>query len=347
MRELDHKNDYLFDIDIPLDVAIRFCEDEGILKNYREKETQFSIDSPFISDNKRRCTIALINKNGSSFLVFNDFKARGNIDDELYKGSFFKFVKLIKDFSSVEEAGFYIITKYLREYNFERKPKAAAIKEKKKNEVSLKAFTPLSIAIHGEYYKYLKDRGVDSKLISNYKVFIDNTEKRIIFPVYEDGVCIFYIGRSIHKWMPQGLRWKKSEVPENAYPLWNLENVKDECWLFEGIFDGIFWPDKAVAYFGATITKELIEKIKNKKFRRIVFFGQNPFIDKASRLNRIKILDRFKEEKIEIHLFNWKNIKEKDLNEAIVNNSINDTDIEKRILPWDDETKLLKEFELV
>lgn len=339
-------NNQLFDIEIPLDVAIRFCEDEGILKNFREKENQFSIDSPFIADSKRRCTIAVINRDGSEFIAFNDFKARGNIDDELYKGSFFKFVKLIKDFGSVDEAVFYIVTKYLREYQFQKQPKQK--KEKTKQIVSLDTYRPLDISVHGEYVKYLQARGMDYGLISKYKIYIDSKTKRIVFPVYEDGDCIFYNARSILKWTPKGYRWQKSEVTENAYPLWNLENCVKECWLFEGIFDGIFWPDKACAYFSAIVTDELIEKIKKKNFERVVFFGQNPFVDKASRINRIKILERLKDKQVpNVSVFNWANIQEKDLNEAIVNKTFDKDKIEKRILPWNDETKFLKEFELI
>ena len=333
------------DFDVPIDIALRFCEDEGILKNLKEKENQFSIDSPFVSDNKRRCTIASINKNGNEFLAFNDFKARGNLDDELYKGSFFKFVKLIKDYSSVDEAAFYIITKYLREYNFEKKPKVK--KESNRQIISLDKFQPLQLSIHGDYIRYLKNRGVDWTLISKYKVFVDREEKRIVFPVYEDGDCIFYNGRSVLKWTPKGFRWKKSEVKDNAYPLWNLENCKNECWLFEGVFDGIFWPDKACAYFGAIITKELIDKIKKKKFDRVVFFGQNPEVDKAAGVNQIKTLEKLKDEKLPTYFFNWKGIQEKDSNEAIVNGSLKMDDIEKRIMPWNYEAKVMRELELI
>lgn len=337
-------NNTLFDIDVPLEVAIQFCNDEGLTNNFREKKDQFAINSPFINDNKRRCTIAKVNKDGAEFLAFNDFKARGNIDDDMYKGSFFKFVKLIKDFDSVDEAAFYIVTKYLREYSFEKRK---VDKPTGKQIVSLENFKLFDLSIHSEYLKYLRTRGIDYTLLSKYKVYIDSKEKRIVFPVYEDGDCIFYNGRSILKWTPKGYRWKKSEVERNAYPLWNLENCKKECWLFEGIFDGIFWPDKACAYFGAIVTQELIDKIKAKNFERVVFFGQNPNVDKASYVNQIKIVERLKDNKINTAIFNWRDIKEKDLNEAIVNKTIEISKIEDRIIPWDDSARLLKELEML
>jgi hypothetical protein len=336
----------LLETEVPLDVAMEFCQDEGILDNLREKHDQFGFNSPFITDKKRRCSIGFVNKNGASYLVFNDFIARAKLDDDLYKGSFFKFVKLIKDFSTVEEAAFYIYDKYLLRYDFSR-PQKAPVKVHTNKAVSLRAFEPLMISVHGDYIRYLKTRGIDWDLISQYNVFVDRDQKRIVFPVYEDGIPIYYNSRSILKWVPKEYRWLKSEVEHNAYPLWNLENVVDEIWLFEGVFDGIFWKDKAVAYFGAIVTDELIAKMKKKNPSRVVLIGQNPFVDKAASVQRLKILERLKDGKLNVGVFNWRDIKEKDLNEAVVNGSIKKEEVENRIVPWDDYSKALNLMEML
>ena len=65
---------------IPIEPVLKFLNDEGLdrpirIKHADSERWSISINEPWECDNKMRCGLAAIEKDGNKFVVFNSFKA--------------------------------------------------------------------------------------------------------------------------------------------------------------------------------------------------------------------------------------------------------------------------------
>ena len=100
---MNPKNSFLLSIDLS-DVK-EFLQQEGFA--LKERGKWIYINSPFQNDNKYRCCFAFSNEHGT--VVFTDFIARAKIDDDVYRGSFWKFLALYKGLDSISDAKFWFL----------------------------------------------------------------------------------------------------------------------------------------------------------------------------------------------------------------------------------------------
>lgn len=325
---------------VTLESVIEFIQDEGLgphkVKHRGEKWT-ININEPSswgTCDKKFRCGISTKVIQDKEIVVFNGFKAAANIGSE-YKGDFFNFVKLVKGFDNRETAKNYFTEKYLLNQNIQQ------FFDQEKN---IKLASPVYCNFpdhferfdkieHQEYYKYLiNKRKIDEKRIDKLKLFVDVLQKRIVFPVYENGDLIFYAGRDItgRSLMP----WLKSEG-EEVYPVWNLENiVGSTVTVFEGIGDAVH-VSNGVALFGIGSEEQLL-KIKKKCFSKIILIFDNDTAGWAAKSRWADFLSDYNQN---VYVYDYSGITEKDFGKMKENGVL--FEINKRIFPWTDKTKML------
>lgn len=239
----------------------QFLIDEGF-SDYKERteKGEFLINSPFVKDQKKKLGISY-SKGG----VWNCFKS-GN------HGSWWSFVKLIKGFNSNKESQIWFLRNYFTidqiKLNLMINQNDIIIEEPEEKDPQfgdyILPFNPIKDKI---YLEYLKKRFFNEEIIKDLKIFIDHKDQRVVFPVYDQNKLIFYAARAINPDNP--IRWLNSKGT-SSHPVWNLENVRDEIWIFEGIFDAIrVWP-KGVTIFGLNMHDEQIKKILDKNPYKIV-----------------------------------------------------------------------------
>lgn len=313
---------------ITKEIAIEFLYDEGIT-DLKEKGDHIHFNSPFVSDTKYRSTLTFKN----DIILYNDFKARGTIDPDLYKGTIFDFIKILKNFDSTREARQWFLTNYIKDLSFLKGKKESAQPKEKRSKLAVDfpdGTVRFDKNVHEEYFDYLIGRGITEEKIDKTKIFILESQKRILFPVYENGELIFWTGRSINKLNP--LPWLKCSATEN-YPIWGIDDVSEEMWIFEGVFDALAIRN-GICILGAQINSDQIERILNKKPSKIVVVMDNDIAGKNARLN---ILDKLAEKNKNVYNYIWRGIKEKDAGEIIMAGKDFDT---SRIEKWDFKAKI-------
>lgn len=319
-------NSFLLSIDI--DDVKDFLQNEGFL--IKERGKWVYINSPFQSDNKYRCCFSFSEEHGT--VVFTDFIARAKIDDDTYRGSFWKFLALYKGLDSISDAKFWFLSNIKKlKLTHNQNKKIKEIPKAEKLELP-ERFEKFDKEVHKDYYQYLLNRKVSDSKIDSLKLFIDDKYKRLVFPVYENNELITYTGRAIDD---NPMRWQKSSV-KGIYPIWNLENIGETCWIFEGIFDALR-VDNGVAILGASLSQEQIKKICNKNLYKIVVVMDN---DEAGRKAREQICYQLAEKLQNVYIYDWKDIKEKDFSE------IETLDL-TRVVKWNFTTQLKFKMNLI
>ena len=330
---------------VPLQSILAFLSDEGIEPRVGSTDPEsyhMSFNDPFIEDSKHRAGIAriFIESTGEYETVFNGFKSSALMGDEFH-GSFYKFVKLLKDFNNYKEAIEYFDYRYIYpEFSAEELLQWNVSKEKideyKPNLGDV--YFPDSFERHDvkskrhfKYSKYMWQRGVSPERMSKLKIFIDNYTKRIVFPVYENEKLVFYTKRSINP--EEEFKWIKLKNSKQVFPIWNLDNAKIELRIFEGIFDAIHF-DNGVAIFGAFWNQKLREKILSKHFFKIIICMDN---DRPGQLAKIKIAEDLRHYHDNVYIYDYKGMREKDFGEIMQNKG---TFEESRVIKWDYSTKV-------
>ena len=242
--------------------CIAFLNDEGLSYIEKPERGELQLNSPFVADSKKRCGINY-RKNGT----WNCFKSGQS-------GSWWEFVASVKSIS-INEARLLFLKHY---YNLGSSLwySEAEEPEPKENDLQFPGGTiSFNPRIHIEYCDYLKNRYFTDLHFNTIKLFVNTSQRRIHFPVYENGKLIFYAGRAIDSNNP--LRWLNSGG--NAHgPIWGLDSVGDEIWIFEGIFDAIRVYPKGVAIFGNHLREEQLKKLlaKNPLKFVVVCDGDGP-----------------------------------------------------------------------
>lgn len=125
-------------------------------------------------------------------------------------------------------------------------------------------------------YKYMIDRGFSSEEICKYGlrvgkpytnaegIEIKRTAGRIIFPFLSDGKCVYYIARTLNGAIPKYLN---SDGPK-ATLVYNIDNVRGECILCEGIISAIAAERTtgipSVAILGKSLSFFQLNRIRSK-----------------------------------------------------------------------------------
>jgi hypothetical protein len=303
----------------------QFLIDEGF-SDYKERteKGEFLINSPFVRDLKKKLGISY-SKGG----VWNCFKS-GN------HGSWWSFVRIIKGFDSNKESQIWFLRNYFTmdqiKLNLLISGKQVEVPEVEEKDPQFGDYIlPLNFNKDQIYINYLKKRYFNEDILKDLKIFVDHKDKRVVFPVYENNKLIFYAARAINPDNP--IRWLNSKG-SSFHPIWNLENVRDEIWIFEGIFDAVrVWP-KGVAIFGLNMHDEQIRKILDKNPYKIVVVLDD---DSYGFMAKKRVADRFASLHSNVWVHIMKNDKFKDFGEMdIVEPNLN-------LIKWDNSGKLMWE----
>lgn len=333
---------------ITMESVIHFLEDEGLgpirIKKKDTYDFELAINEPGIwgtNDHKMRCGIGakdVEHDDGTitKEVLFHAFKAFARMGQE-YSGHIFKLVKNIKNFDSIQEAKNYFLENYLlhgAEINFDTDPQI--IQKPPQSKVIFKEHfekIELDNKKHEPYVSYLLSRGIKENTIKKNKIFIDQVEKRIVFPVYESGRLVFYTGRDITG--VSLLRWKKSEGGKGVHPIWNLDVVESNIVLvFEGIFDAINYHN-GIALLGVGSEKQF-KKILGKGFSKIILIFDN---DDAGRKAKVEWAEWLQKRNYErVFIYDYNGIEEKDFS-SMIEKGI-DPQIRERIFHWDYKTQI-------
>lgn len=331
---------------IPIESVINFLVDEGLgpykIAKSDPDNWRLQINEPSMwgtNDKKWRCGIGIKQIEDEKVVVYNGFKAAALYGSD-YHGNFFKFVKMIKGFNSLDQAKQYFIGKYLvgvdvKEFTNKSKStrKCLFVSERPRFEVNIPdKFEKLDAKKHVEYINYLISRGVSEERARKAKLFVNDDEKRIVFPVYEDGFLVFYAGRDITGKNP--IPWKKS-FGEDVHPVWNLDNLSTTATVFEACFDAIQMPN-GISLFGVG-TETQFKKILALKLNKVILVFDNDIAGRNARFKWAEWLTAHNQPGV--YVFDYTGLKEKDFG-TLAEKKI-DFNFKERIHFWDYRAKLL------
>jgi DNA primase len=311
---------------ITRDIIEKYLLDKGIDYKIKEERGEFYICSPFTGDSKFKCGINW----KKTPPVFNCFKTGT-------KGNFITFVKILEGMESSREAMIFLFKNYMTKeemLNFSNSFFADDVKKEKsetteKEKLAFSSDYKKIIIDDNPYYNYLISRNFTDEIINKSNIFYSTLEKRVVFPVYENGELIFFAKRAIDK---HPLRWINS-ISHGVDPIWNLENVGETVYIFEGIFDAVrMWPN-GVSVFGKNLSDGQLNKILKKKFHKIVVVLDN---DSYGRESQEKIAEKLASKHKNVWINLWREDDKKDLSEM--------KDIQLNLIKFDLKGKLLKQL---
>lgn len=323
-----------------LETCIQFLSDENLIPPFhignRGDNWQININEPWTNDSKMRCGITLTTIRDKRQVYFNCFKATASIDD-IYKGSFEKFLCLLKGFESYTEARMWFLQNYMFDSldtlqdNWSRPFKEDEILP---HEVVIQPDWELlqDKPEHKAYIKYLKNRCISFDDIKHLRLWISPYTKRIIFPTFEDGKVIFTSGRCIKE---NPVPWAHSKNI-HTFPVWGLDKATDHCNIFEAIIDALMVKN-GIATLGTQKIKQekLWKKILDKNFKQINIIMDNDVAGIKAKIELANILSTYHNN---VCIYNFYGLKE-----GLDFNKMKQLDIpfelEKRLLPWNLSTQ--------
>ena len=239
--------------------VLSFLNDEGLQYVEKPERGELQLNSPFVSDNKRRCGVNY-KKNGT----WNCFKSG-------HSGSWFEFVAQVRG-TSLQEARLYFLKKY---FNYESLyGSSQSLRHDYVERNVLCEFPPGTVklhpTLHPEYVSYLRSRHFEDVHLRNLQLYVNTHQRRVLFPVYDSGVLQFYAGRAVDSNNP--LRWLNSGGNSHG-AVWGLDHVGDEVWVFEGIFDAVRLYPRGVATFGNYLREQQLRKLLNVNPIKFVVVG--------------------------------------------------------------------------
>lgn len=285
----------------------QFLIDEGF--SYKEliERGEFLICSPFLIDTKYRLGINY----KKDPVVYNDFKAAGN-GIENASGDWLTFVKVIKNLKNRNEAKKYWFQNYITisKENLQKELNKK-IYENKENVNSIstieipKDYEQFNIKLkkHKKYFDYLIERNISENIIKNIKLFINDKESRIVFPVYVNNILETYTERSILK--NNKLPWKIAKGENKKKSIYNIDNIVSgsTVYLFEGIIDALRTYPRGCALLGRVLTEQQKKLLLSKKPYNIVIILDG---DKYGIASQKKIAKELLEDGVKnIYVFNW------------------------------------------
>lgn len=173
------------------------------------------------------------------------------------------------------------------------------------------------VTIEDKPKHYVDSRMIDKapNMSNHWKLYFNTETDRLVIPWYVNGKIVYYQERAIFKEQVPKYLFPKDTMDR---PVFNIDNIdEDYPWIFylEGALDAI-WVKNGVATGSISFSKLQQEMLSNYFTHEIVYFPDNPWQDKASKENIIKLSQQYKDLKV----WMWpKNIKEKDVNEVVCN----------------------------
>lgn len=134
-----------------------------------------------------------------------------------------------------------------------------------------------------EALKYLQDRKIKTDSLGY--VLSGKFANRIIVPFYENEKLVYYIARAFDG---NPFRYKNPLNTKAGDFLYNYDKIKDELFIFEGVFDALSLEEQVgTAMLSSVIKEKQVKKVYEKAPNKIIFVTDN---DKKTS-TRITILE--------------------------------------------------------
>ncbi len=151
-----------------------------------------------------------------------------------------------------------------------------------------------------EYIEYLSDRKIDW---TKHKLYVNEQDRRIVFPMYIDGNLVSYSQRTIDN-DPTIARWTHAykKDGDESVVMYGLDNCSMRAYVFEGIIDAISYGTSSIAMMKSVISDNQIDKMVKHGIRKIYYVGDNDdAADKVRYSNLLKFHQFF-----ETYYYDWK-----------------------------------------
>jgi len=140
-------------------------------------------------------------------------------------------------------------------------------------------------------YNYLKKRGIKDNVINELGYVSTNSSIKIYIPFYESDILVYYTLRDINK--NAYLRWTDPKGINKHEYVYNLDNIKNTVFIFEGLMDALSLDSQiGTAMLTSNLGKVQITKIMEQSPKNIVLV---PDMDKAGVLSIKKNINLLKE----------------------------------------------------
>lgn len=300
---------------IPENIIVSFID--ANFPEYKETGTgEYHFNTPFEKDGKMR-------------LYVNPEKGRFYDQKRQLGGSFSSFVAEYLNIPMKDVASLLI-----REYSSRVDKEAIDFKEviEVKKELEL----PKGLVffdnkpdgvIRNRAANYFKKRGISIDGLGYIYKNGSEFNKRVFIPFYEEGRMVYFIARAFDR---SPLRYKNPPDVSAVEVVYNIDNITDEVFIFEGVFDALSLKDQlGTCMLSNSLKKAQAVKILDKMPNKIVFVLDNDKEQKVRDIindsleRNIKLLNLYKPPSLELKIYTYRPPeKYKDFNEYSVASGI-------------------------
>lgn len=308
-----------------------------IYSNFSEaklsKSKEINFNSPFVNDGKKRLYV-----NPSKESYFDQKEQKGGT-----------FINFVMRFEGIDEKSAYLLL--LRNYSqsgtfHENFQEIIEIEKKLELPTGMKFFFEQdTLSRSGKLAKaYLTKRGIFSEdfgyVYDPHGDFKETYHNRVIFPFYEEGKLVYYIGRDIGK---SKLRYKNPSGLDAGNFVFQIDKLTDDVFIFEGVTDALSLkePQVGTAMLSNKMKMTQIVKILDRAPKRIIFVTENDTNETAIKAGKknlewnIKTLLKYKPASINIKIYTYNPpIGYKDFNALAAKTGKHFIDIEKECIEW-------------
>ena len=175
--------------------------------------------------------------------------------------------------------------------------------------------------------KYFKRRGISIDGLGYIYKNGSEFNKRVFIPFYEEGRMVYFIARAFDK---SKLRYKNPVDVSAGDVVYNIDDIKDEVFIFEGVFDALSLDKQlGTCMLSNSLKKAQAVKILDKMPSRITFVLDNDGTQKvrdiinASLEKNIKLLMLYKPPSLNLKIYTYRPPeKYKDFNEYSMDTGI-------------------------
>lgn len=259
---------------------------------------EIHFNSPFHNDTKKRL---YVEPNSGKWF-----------DQKLQKGGdFSSFVAAYLDISSREAA-----TILIKDYSSKEDNEKINFKEtiQVKKEIELPEGLTFFIEknngiIYNRAKSYLKKRKINPTNLGYIYKPDSFYHNRIFIPFYENGRIIYFQARTF---VDSKLRYKNPPGISTKDVVFNIDEIEDEVFIFEGVFDALSLNKQiGTCTLSSSMNKEQAIKILNKGVKEIIFVPDNDLNPKTRRtilsnLNRnVKLIRRYAPPSLNVIIKVW------------------------------------------
>lgn len=292
---------------IPPEVIIKYLEDN--FGEVRQTSTgELRVNSPFSNDKKFHLYV------NPEKAVFHDFKT----------GIGGTFYDLVQEVSGIQKNS---VLKYMAQnYSF----KAFQFSFHKEETTSKLLQLPNGVHyfyenVHGiirdAAYNYLKRRRIPENIIDTLGYIHDpgsEFDRRIFIPFYEDNILVYFIARDFTN--NNFLRYKNPSGINSKEFVYNIDEIKDEVFIFEGVFDALMLNTQVgTAMLSADLSKKQAIKILDKAPKKIIFVPDNDDTGRNTLEKNINTILQYKPNSLRIEIFVYEITGVKDFSETGMN----------------------------